>query len=278
MERREYERIVKLVIDGNYDRAVVDAESLLANGDNDAYELLSDVNVAMYEMSGDKRYLSRAKENLDNAEANGINTSAKRFSILLGMGDFVSAGRVVENEKDMMVKMFLEAMLMLEKQDTESAKKKLEKLISYTPNRSEPYIIYSKILYSEGEYEKAIEALKKGTDSITDELHKTEAGEEYLRITSLYTTQERELLVGTFSLENAKWVLTKSDSIVAKTPDEFLNMIGIGMNENQHIIMVMPKNDSLFELVKDDFLGLLPEGVDYKDFEFMVSQMKSSME
>ncbi|MCX6774128.1 MAG: hypothetical protein NTY68_03990 [Candidatus Micrarchaeota archaeon] len=277
MERREYERIVKLAVDGNYGSAIENAEALLEKGDNDAYELMSDVNVAMYEMSGDKRYLARAKENLDKAEENGINTSAKRFSILLSMGDFVSAGRVIEKENDMMVKMFLEAMLMLEKQDTESAKKKLEKLISYSPNRSEPYIIYSKILYSEGEYKKAIEALKKGTDSIDDELHKTEAGEEYLRITTLYNAENRELLVGTFSLENAKWVLIKSDSIKAKTPDEFLNMIGMGMNESQHIIMVMPKSDALFELVKDDFLGLLPEGVDYRDFEFMASQMKASM-
>jgi len=276
MERREYERIVKLVVDGGYDQAVTDAEELLSKGDSDAYELLSDVNVAMYEMSGDKRYLRRAKDFLDLAEEHGINTSTKRFSILLGMGDLASASRVAENERDMMVRMFLEAMLLLEKQDTEGAKGKLEKLISYSPNRSEPYIIYSKILYSEGEYEKAIEALKNGTDSITDELHKTEIGEEYLRITTLYNAKDRELLVGSFSLENAKWVLVKSDTTIARDPDEFLNMVGIGMEENQHIIIVMPRRVELFELVKDDFLGLLPEGVDYKDFEFMVAQLRNS--
>jgi len=277
MERREYERIVKLVVDGGYDQAVTDAEELLSKGDSDAYELLSDVNVAMYEMSGDKRYLRRAKDFLDLAEEHGINTSTKRFSILLGMGDLASASRVAENERDMMVRMFLEAMLLLEKQDTEGAKGKLEKLISYSPNRSEPYIIYSKILYSEGEYEKAIEALKNGTDSITDELHKTEIGEEYLRITTLYNAKDRELLVGSFSLENAKWVLVKSDTTIARDPDEFLNMVGIGMEENQHIIIVMPRRVELFELVKDDFLGLLSEGVDYRDFEFMVAQLRNSV-
>jgi hypothetical protein len=50
----------------------------------------------------------------------------------------------------------------------------------------------------------------------------------------------------------------------------------MGFNETHQIILVRPKNDSLFELVKDDFLGLLPEGVDYKDFEFMVFQLKNS--
>jgi hypothetical protein len=108
----------------------------LEGGDTVAYELLSDINVVMYQMSGEKKYLVTAREYIDKAESEGIKLSTKRFAILLGMGDHAAARKLVDNETDEQTKLFLESLLLLEQQDIDAARKSLEKLIAMQPQAS----------------------------------------------------------------------------------------------------------------------------------------------
>ena len=114
MERNEYERIIKEAAGGEYDTAMYEAKARLEGGDKTAYELLSDINIAMYQMSGEKKYLINARDYIDKAESEGIKLSAKRFAILLGMGDQAAARKLVGNETDEQMKLFLESLLLLE--------------------------------------------------------------------------------------------------------------------------------------------------------------------
>lgn len=277
MERNEYERIIKEAADGEYDTAMYEAKARLEGGDKAAYELLSDVNVVMYQMSGDKKYLANAREYIDKAESEGIKLSTKRFAILLGMGDHAAARKLVDNETEEQTKLFLEALLLLEQQDIDAARKSLEKLIAMQPQASEPYIVYSKVLYSSGEYKKAIELLRDAAERMPESFHKDEVAKEFVRISTLYNAENKSMEIGLFGIENGKWVLLNSDDFEPKSPEEFLGLIGLGMNENGHLMIVIPKDEKLLDLVKGDFLGMMPEGVDYRDLEFMLAQMKDSM-
>jgi tetratricopeptide (TPR) repeat protein len=273
MERNEYERIIKMVADGDYDAAVAEANSLLSSGDRTAYELLSDINVAMYQMSGERQYLSEAKKHIDSAEAEGIKLSTKKFALLLAMGDQAAAKKVVEAETDEQERLFLDALFMLEQQDIEGARNSLERLIGMGPQTSEPYIVYAKVLYSSGEYQKAIGMLRDAAERLPEGFHKAEAAREFERISTLYLAKDESMKIGVFSMENGKWVLINSDDFEPKSPEEFLGLIGLGMNEGGHLMMVIPRDKKLLGLVKDDFLGMMPEGVDYRDLDFMLAQM-----
>jgi tetratricopeptide (TPR) repeat protein len=274
MERNEYESIIKTVADGEYDSAVAKARSLLDAGDKTAYELLSDINVVMYQMSGEKKYLSNAREYVDHAEAEGIKMSTKRFAILLAMDDQAAARRLVEKETDEQTKLFLEALLMLERQDIDAARKSLEQLIATEPSASEPYIVYSKVLYSSGEYAKAINMLRGAAERMEENFHKAEVAREFERISTLYNAKNRGMKMGLFGIEHGKWVLINIDDVEPKSAEEFLGLIGLGMNENGNLMLAIPNDEKLLDLVRDDFLGMMPEGIDYRDLEFMLAQMK----
>jgi tetratricopeptide (TPR) repeat protein len=277
MERNEYERIIKEAADGEYDTAMYEAKARLDGGDKAAYELISDINIVMYQMSGERKYLANAREYVDRAESEGIKLSTKRFAILLGMGDSTAARKLVENETDEQTKLFLESLLLLEQQDMDAARKTLERLIAMEPQVSEPYIVYSKVLYSSGEYEKAIGLLRDAAERMPESFHKAEVAREFERISTLYNAENKSMEIGLFGIENGKWVLLNSDDFEPKSPGEFLGLIGLGMNENGHLMIVIPKDAKLLDLVRDDFLGMMPEGVDYRDLEFMLAQMRDSM-
>ncbi len=277
MERNEYERIIKEAAGGEYDTAMYEAKARLEGGDKTAYELLSDINIAMYQMSGEKKYLINARDYIDKAESEGIKLSAKRFAILLGMGDQAAARKLVGNETDEQMKLFLESLLLLEQQDIDAARKSLERLIAMGPQMSEPYIVYSKVLYSSGEYAKAIGLLRDAAERMSESFHKDEVIKEFERISMLYNAENKAMKIGLFGIENNKWVLLNSDDFEPKSPEEFLGLIGLGMNENGHLMIVIPRDERLLDLVKNDFLGMMPEGIDYRDLEFMLAQMKDSM-
>jgi tetratricopeptide (TPR) repeat protein len=277
MERNEYERIIKEAADGEYDTAMYEAKARLEGGDNAAYELLSDINVVMYQMSGEKKYLANARGYIDKAESEGIKLSTKRFAILLGMGDHAAARKLVDSETDEQTRLFLESLLLLEQQDVDAARKSLERLIAMQPQASEPYIVYSKVLYSSGEWAKAIELLRDAAERMPESFRKAEVAREFERISTLYNAENKSMEIGLFGIENSKWVLLNTDDFEPKSPEEFLGLIGLGMNENGHLMIVIPKDEKLLDLVKGDFLGMMPEGVDYRDLEFMLAQMKGSM-
>jgi tetratricopeptide (TPR) repeat protein len=274
MERSEYERIIKAVADGEYDSAMAEAMSILDSGDKMAYELISDINVVMYQMSGERKYLATARESADLAEAEGIKMGTKRFAILLAMDDRAAARRLAEKEEDKQTKLFLEALLMLERDDVDNARKTLEQLIASEPASSEPYIVYSKVLYSLGEYAKAIAMLRDAAERMPESFHKAEVAREFERISRLYNAGNRGMKVGLFGIENGKWVLINVDDFEPKSAEEFLGLIGLGLNENGNLMISIPKDEGLLDLVKEDFLGMMPEGVDFRDLDFMLAQMK----
>ena len=277
MERGDYERIMKKAATGSYDAAMAEAKAMLDAGDKGAYEALSDINVITYHLGGERKYLSLAKDYLNQAGRDGIDVSEKKFSLLIATGDFAAAKRMSENETDEKKRLFFESLLMLEKQDVDGARKSLERLIAMEPETSEPYLVYAKVLYSTGEYRKAIDILRDAAERLPESFHKAELAREFERISTLYNAKDNGLLIGLFGIENNKWVLLNEDDFSPGSPEEFLGLIGMGMNESGHLMVVVPKDSSLIELVKDDFLGMMPEGIDSSDLEFMLAQLSPSI-
>ena len=277
MKIEEYQSILKMANEGKYNEALEKSNEFVKNNDMKAYELLSDLHILIYEHSGLKDYLKKAKDYLNLAEKNGLNVSVKKFFLLLHDRNKKSIEKFIEDEKDIQIKNFLKSLVLLEENKIDKAKELLQQLAIVKPKINEYYIVYYKILFSEKEYEKALNILRTGIENISDEFIKYDLSAEYFKINYLLNVNNKNLIMGLYAIENNRWILMKTNQIETKSIDEFINLIGIDVNDRNHMILVIPMDKKLFDMIKLDFFSILPEKINKKDFEYMVAQINASI-
>ena len=248
--------IFNLIKERKYKEALDIIEEELKKEDKEAYILSAEIYYMMYLDTGYEAYLHKAKERLEK-----INDKERLFSLYLMLGEYDKCKEIIDKVEGK-EKEFLNALLLFE---VEGDYSNIKKLVDDKVNIPDVYIIYSKILYQEGRYEKALEVLKKGF-SVTKN---KEVKKELNLLKNLLNVENPIILKCSF--KDSK--LVSKELIHCKSVFEFIDMIGVSY-EGDIINLLIPYSSKLLDDIKDRLINLFHEGINMNEIEEMMEVCK----
>lgn len=252
--------IINLLNHKKYDKAFEIANKMLEKGNEEGYIILAEIYYRMYLDTGYEIYLKKASKKLEK-----INTDKdKLFSIYLMLGDYEKCKEII-NEVSGELKQFLIALFNLEvKKDISD----LKHLVENSTGIVDAYIIYSKILYQEGNYGLAKNVLMHGF-----KVTKSKTIKKELNLLKALLNVEKPIILKC-KFKNLE--LISKELIKCKSSYEFIDMIGLSY-EKDHIEIFIPYSEKLFPMIKDKIINIFYENVSIEEIEKMLKICESEV-